>query len=118
MVIYVVNVELFDGSVSKTHWLICLFVPFCEACSTSFNDFLEKYIRKVRITDFVLSNIGGFELKVFQNKMGKLDFPKQQQTAQDMLGVFIFFKGITIIEHNNLFFGYAIFNDELDLAMF
>ena len=55
---------------------------------------------------------------VFQNRMDQLDFPKQQQTALDMLRDFMIFKSITVIEHHDLFFGDAIFNVEPDLAMF
>ena len=54
---------------------------------------------------------------VFPNRMNQLDFVKQQQTALDMLRDYIIFKSITVIEHD-LFFGYAIFNDEPDLAIF
>ena len=117
-VIYVVYVELLDGGETKNHWCIRLLVPFSEACSTSFHDFLEKFIRRVLITDSVLRSIGAFELMVFQTKMDQLDFPKQQQTALDMLRNFMILKSITVIEHDDLFFGNAIFNDEPDVAMF
>ena len=89
-----------------------------EACSMSFHDFLEKFIRRVLITDSVLSSIGAFELMVFQNRIDQLDFPKQQQTALDILKDSMFFNGITVIEHDDLFFADAIFADEPDLAMF
>ena len=49
--------------------------------------------------------------------MDQLDFPKQQQTALDMLRDFIILKSITVIEHDDLFFGDANFNDEPDLEM-
>ena len=55
---------------------------------------------------------------VFQNRMDQLDFPKQQQTALDILRDFMFFKGITVIEHDDLFYGDAIFTDEPDRALF
>ena len=55
---------------------------------------------------------------VFQNRMDQLDFPKQQQTALDMLRDFMILKSITVSEHDDFFVGYAIFNDEPDLAMF
>ena len=80
--------------------------------------FLEKFIRKVLITDPVLSSIGAFELMVFQNRIDQLDFPDQQHTALDMLKDFIILKSITVIEHDDLFFREAIFNNEPDLAMF
>ena len=50
--------------------------------------------------------------------MDLLDFPKQQQTALDMLRDFMILKSIIVIEHDDLFFGEAIFNDDPDLAMF
>ena len=55
---------------------------------------------------------------VFQNRMDQLDFPKQQQTALDILRDFMFFKGITVIKHDDLFFDDANFADKPDLAMF
>ena len=50
--------------------------------------------------------------------MYQLDFPKQQQTALDIVRDFMFLKGTTVIEHDDLFFGDAIFAEEPDLAMF
>ena len=117
-VIYVVDVELLDGVEIKNHWCIRFLVPISEACSTSFHDFLKKFIRRVLITDPVLSSIGAFELIVFQNRIDQLDFPDQQHTALVRLKDFMIFKCITVIEHDDLFFGEAIFNDEPDLAMF
>ena len=117
-VIYVLDVELLDGGENKNHWCICFLVPFSEACSTSFHNFLEKFIRRVFISDSVLSSIGAVELMVFQNRMDQLDFLKQQQTALDVLKDFMFLKGITVIEHDDLFFSNAIFTEEPYLAMF
>ena len=117
-VIYVLDVELLDGGKIKNHLYIRFLVPISEACSTSFHDFLEKFIRRVLITDSVLSYIGAFELMVFQNRMDELDFPKQQQTALDMLKDFMILKSITVIKYDDLVFGDAIFNDEPDHAMF
>ena len=67
-VIYMVDVELLDEGEIKYHRCIRLLVTISETCSTSFHDFLEKFIRRVLITDLVLSLIGAFEL-VFQNKI-------------------------------------------------
>ena len=117
-VIYVLDVELLDGGEIKNHWCIRFLVSISEACSTSFHDVLEKFIRRVLITDSVLSSIGAFELMVFQNRMDQLDFPDQQHTALDMLKDFMILKSITVIEHDDLYFGQAIFNNEPDLAMF
>ena len=55
---------------------------------------------------------------VFQNRIDQFDFPDQQHTALDMLKDFMILKSITVIEHDDLFFGEASFNDEPDLAMF
>ena len=55
---------------------------------------------------------------VFQNRIDQLDFPDQQHTALNMLQDFMILKSITVIEHDDLFFGEAILNDEPDLAMF
>ena len=66
----------------------------------------------------VLSAIGDFELMVFQNRIDQLGYPKQQQTALDILRDFIILMSITVIEHYDLYFGDAILNDEPELAMF
>ena len=55
---------------------------------------------------------------LFQNRIDQLDFPDQQNTALDMLKDFMILKSITVIEHDDLFFGEVIFNDEPDLALF
>ena len=55
---------------------------------------------------------------VVQNKIDQLDFPDQQHTAVYMLKDFMILKIITVIEHEDFFFGEAILNDEPDLAMF
>ena len=55
---------------------------------------------------------------VFQNRIDQLDFPDKQHTALDMLKDFMILKSITVIEHDDLDFGEAIFNNEPDLAMF
>ena len=73
-VIFVVNVELFDEGEVKKKWCIRFLVPTTEASHVSFDNFLEKFIRKVLITDFVLISIGAFELMEFKNKISKIDF--------------------------------------------
>ena len=117
-VIKVVDVELLDGGVTKDHWCIRFLVPTTEAFGNSFHNFLDTFIRRVLITDSVLNSIGAFELMEFQNKMEQLDFPKQQQTALDILRDYMISKSITIIEHDDLFIGDVIFNKEPDLEMF
>ena len=101
-VIYVMNVVLVDGGDIKNHWCIRFLVPIITACSTSFHDFLEKFIRRVLINDPVLSSIGAFELRVFQNRIDKLDIHDQQHTALEMLKYFMILKSITVIEHYDI----------------
>ena len=102
-VINVVDVDLLDKGEIINHWCIRFLVPISEACSTSFHDVLEKFNRRVLITNPVLSFIGAFELMVFQNRIDKLDFPDKQHTAVDILKDFMILKSITIIEHDDLF---------------
>ena len=68
--------------------------------------------------DSVVSSINVFELMVFPNRMNELNFPKQQQTALDMLKDFMICTSITVTVHNDFFFGDGICNDGFDLAMF
>ena len=74
IVIYVVDVELCDGDETNDHWCIRFLVPTIEAFRKSFHEFLKKFIRRVLITDSVLSSIGALKLMEFQNKMDQLDF--------------------------------------------
>ena len=117
-IIYVVDVELLDGGETKYHWCICFLVPTIEGFRKSFHDFLEKFIRRILISDFVLSSKGAFELMEFQNRLEQLDFSYQQQTALNILRDNMISKNIAVIEHGDFFIGDAIFNNEPDLAMF
>ena len=117
-VIKVVDVELLDGGETKDHWCIRFLVPTIEAFGNSFHNFLDTFIRRVLITDSVLSSIGAFELMEFQNKMDQIDFPKQQQTALDILRDYMISKSIIVSEHDDLFIGDVIINKEPDLEMF
>ena len=117
-VIYILDVYLLDGNEINNHWCIHFLVPISEAFSTSFHNFLEKFIRRVPIIDSVLSAIGDCELMLFQKRIDQLDFNDKQHTTLDMLKDFIILKSITVIEHDNLCFGEAIFNNEPDRAMF
>ena len=56
-VIYVLHVDFLDGGKIKNRWCIHFLVPINEAWSTSFHNFLEKFIRRVLITDSVLCSI-------------------------------------------------------------
>ena len=102
-VIYVVDVDLQDGGEVKNYWCIRFLVTISKACSTSFHDLLEKFIRKLLITDPVFSFIGAFELMVFQNRSEQLDFADKQHNALNMLKDFMILKSITVIEHYDFF---------------
>ena len=84
----------------------------------SFHDFLDKFIRRILITDSVLTSIGAFELMAFQNRIDQLDFPQQQQTELNILRDYMTSKSITVIEHDDLFFGGTTSIDEPHLAIF
>ena len=87
-----------------------------EAYNVSFHDFLDRFIRKVLITDFVLSSIKAFEVMEFKNKISQIDF-QQKQTSLHILKDFMFSKGITILEHDD--FGVnASSNNEPHLHVF
>ena len=64
-VIFVINVELLDGGEVTNQWCIRFLVPITEVSYVTFHDFLDRVIRKVLITDSVLSLIGAFELIKF-----------------------------------------------------
>ena len=49
--------------------------------------------------------------------MDQLYFTDKQHTALNMLRDFMILKSITVIEHDDLVFGGAIFNDDPDHAM-
>ena len=95
-VIFIINVELLDGGEVKNQWFLRFLVPITEAFHVSFHNVLEIFIRKVLITDSVLSSIKAFELMEFTNKISKIDF-QQKQTSLDILKYYIYSIGITII---------------------
>ena len=99
------------------NWYICFLVPVSEAFRQSFDEFLENFIRRVLITNSVLSSIGADELKSFQNSIDDLDFCCQQQTLLNNLKKYIISMNITFIEHDNLYIGNAIFINKPDLAI-
>ena len=78
--------------------------------------FLEKFIRKVLITDSVLSSIKAFELMEFKNQISQIDF-QQKQTSLYIKINYMFSKGITILEHYD-FFCNASYNNEPHLHVF
>ena len=113
-----VNVQLLDAGEITDDWYIRFLVPVSEAFRQSFDDVLENFIRTVLITDSVLSSIGAVELMAFQNSIDQLDFFHQQQTLINNLKKYMISKSITVIEHDDLFIGNAIFINKPDLAIF
>ena len=87
---FVINVELLDGGEVKNQWFLRFLVPITEASHVSFHNFLDRFIRKVLITDSVLSSIGSFELMEFKNNISQIDF-KKKQTSIDILKDYMFF---------------------------
>ena len=102
-VIFVVNAELIDGGKVKNQWYIRVFVPITKASLVSFYNFLDRFIQKVLITNFVLSSIGAFVLIKFINKINQIDF-KQQQTSVYILTDIMFSKGITFLAPDDFCF--------------
>ena len=101
-VIFVVHVELLDGCEVKNQWCIRFLVPIIEASHVSFHNFLYRFIRKVLITDSVLSSIGAFELMKLKSKISQID-SQQKSTSLQILKDYMFSKGITILEHDDFF---------------
>ena len=100
IVIFVVNFELLYGGEIKNQWFIWFLVLIIEASNVSFHNFLDRYVRKVLITDSVLSLIKSLELMKFKNNISQLDF-EQKQTSLHILKDYMFSKQITILEHDN-----------------
>ena len=114
-VIFVVNVEL-DGGEVKNQWFILFLVPITKASHMSVYNCLDRFIRKVLITDSVLSLIKAFKLIEIKNKISQIDF-QQNQTSLINLKDYMFSKGITILEHND-FFCNSSSNNEPHLHVF
>ena len=117
-VIYVMDVELLDWSEIKNYWCIRFLVPISEACSMSFHDFLEKFIRRVLITDIVLSSIWRF----WSDGVSKQDRPTRYSWPAAHIARYVKRFHDPQEHHCNWtwwsFFDEAILNDEPDLAMF
>ena len=73
-VFYVVEMNLFDGKFNKQRWIIRFLVPNSHSMRTSFLNFLQHFIRKVLVTDDVLSSIGAPELMEFLNMINHFTF--------------------------------------------
>ena len=83
----------------------------------SFYNFIQHFVRNVFVTDDVLLSINAPELIEFTNKIDQLDYHQHQEAALDRVLKEIITLGISIIEHNDLFFG-AYCNNEYHLSRF
>ena len=79
-VTFVVNVELVDGGEVNNQWCIRFLVPITEASHVSFHNFQNRLIRKILITESVLSSLEAFELIKFKNNISQIEF-QQNQTS-------------------------------------
>ena len=66
----------------------------------------------------MLNSICAFNLIKFQNKFKDHDLSQEENARRDNLRRRMLLMGITIIKHEDLFFGGSISKDELNLAMF
>ena len=55
-----------------------------------FSQFLDIFIRKVLITDSVLSSIGAFELMEFKNKISQIDLQHKTNIASYLKRLHVF----------------------------
>ena len=111
-------IDLLDEKDIKNHWNLRVLVPNKHSSSQSFIILLERLIRDVFITDSVLNTICAFNLMKFQNKFKDHDLSQEENARLDNLRRRMLLMGITIIEHEDLFFGGSISTEEPDLAMF
>ena len=105
------DVDLLDGSKIKNYWCIFYIVFIIDFFCQLFQNVRDELILIGFINASVLSLIIAFKLMEFENRVDKLKFLTQQQTALNILTNYIIFKKITVNEHNNLFINDSIFND-------
>ena len=116
--IVALSIDLLDEKDIKNHWNLSVLVPNKHSSSQSFIILLESFIRDVFITDSVLTTIWAFNLMKFQNKVKDHDLSQEENSRLDNLRRGMLLMGITIIEHEDLFFGGGISTKKTDLAMF
>ena len=73
-VIFVVHVKLLDVGEVKNQWWKRFLVLITDATYVTFHDYLDRFNRKVFITDFVLNSIGAFDRKEFKSMISKIAF--------------------------------------------
>ena len=101
-------IDLLDGKDIKNYWNLCVLVPNKDSSSQSFILLLESFISEVFITDSVLNAICAFNLMKFHNKFKDHDLSQEENERLDILRRRTLLMIITIIEHEDLFFGGGI----------
>ena len=116
--IVAVAINLLDRKDIKNYWSLQFLVPNKHSSSQSFILLIQRFIRDVFITDSVLNSICVFNLIKFQNKFKDHDLSQEENARLDNLRRRMLLMGITIIKHEDLCFGGAIFKEEPDHAIF
>ena len=116
-VFYVMEIDLFDVKCNVRQWII-RFLVFTYSMRTSFLNVFQNFIRKVLVTDDVLSSFGALELIEFQNKINQLYFYQYQEAALDRRREVMLTLGDSIIKHSDFYVGAAPSNKEMHLARF
>ena len=112
-------IDLLDGKLIKNHWSLRVLVPNKHSLSQSFILLLESFIRDVFITDSFLNSICALNLMKFQNKFKDHNISQEENARLDNLRRRrMLLMGITIIQHEALFFCGFISKEEPDLEMF
>ena len=116
--ILAVAIVLLDGKNIKNHWSPQSLVSNKHSPSQSFILLLQSFIRDDIITDSVFNSICTFNMMKFQNKFQDYDLSQEENAKMDNLRRIMLLISITIIEHEDLFFGGAISTKEPDLKLF
>ena len=111
-------IDLLDGKLIKNHWSLRVLVPNKHSSSQSFILLLDSFIRNVFITDSVFNSICAFNLIKLKNKFKDHNISQEENAKLDNLRRRMLLMGITIIDHEDLFFGGSISKKEPDFAMF
>ena len=101
-------IDLLDGKLIKNYWSLRLPVPNKRSSSQLFILLLECFISDVFITDSVFHSICAFNLMKFQNKFKDHNHSQEENARFDNLRRRMLLIGITIIEHDDLFFDGSI----------
>ena len=99
--IYAVGVTMVNGNKNMDHWVLRFVVRISHHLRYSFITFLQRLIRTVIITDFVLYSIGTLELIKFQNKIDQHISVKEKAELDDLRKSMLSM-GVTILEHDDI----------------